>query len=64
MANKSLETLRIMAGFESRLNTLLRLETTACGHEENITKADKQRAKLESYLESEIEKLVKNEVAK
>jgi hypothetical protein len=52
-------TLRIMAGMESRLNTLIRLENRHCGHAEGIAKADKQRDKLEDYIEREIEALAR-----
>lgn len=51
-------TLRIMAGVEQRLNTLLRLETTACGFDERIRMADRQRTRLEKYIEREVERLV------
>ena len=47
-----------MAGFETRLNTLSKLENTACGFEENLIKADRQRDRLLKYLETEIERLV------
>ena len=58
MSKLSSETLRIMSSVEVRLNTLLRLEVTACGYEENIIKADKQWTRLMKYLEREIENLV------
>ena len=57
MSNMRTETLRIMAGIESRLNTLIRLEVTACGHEEEVAKADRQRKRLEQYVERELEQL-------
>lgn len=48
----------IMSSVEVRLNTLLRLEITACGCEERIIKACEQRTSLLKYLEREIENLV------
>jgi hypothetical protein len=53
----SKSTLRILAGVERRLNVLLRLETSACGFEENIEACDCQRKKLMRYIRVEVEKL-------
>ena len=50
-------TLRIMASVERRLNRLLYLESTACGYEEDVAKANAQRDRLEAFLEREIETL-------
>jgi hypothetical protein len=36
------ETLRIMAGLENRLKTLLKLEAEACGHDAEIRRCDRQ----------------------
>ena len=46
-----------MAGVEVRLNRLIDLEVTACGHQVNIDKCDKQRLRLERWLALEVEKL-------
>lgn len=40
------------------MNVLLRLETSACGFEENIEACDRQREKLMRYIGVEVEKLV------
>ena len=54
-------TLRIMAGFETRLNTLIRKEVCACGYEENILEADLYRGLIIKWLEVQIEKLQQSE---
>ena len=57
--SKTTTTLRIMAGVERRLNKLTELEVTACGFEENIAKADKQRDRLMDFIEREVEALAR-----
>lgn len=59
MKSSTLETLRIMAGVERRLNRLMRLETIACGHEEEVAKAERCRDGLMEYIEREVEALVR-----
>jgi len=51
-------TLKILAGVERRLDTLLQLETTSCGFEENSEKCDRQRERLMRFIETEVEKAV------
>lgn len=53
------ETLRIMAGLETRLNTLLRLENSACGHDEGVRKANRQWKKLMKWMEEQVEELAR-----
>ena len=53
-------TIRIMSGVERRLNTLIGLEVTACGHDANVAKADRAYDRLMKFIVKEIETLVQN----
>ena len=48
-------TLKIMAGIESRLNTLILLENSHCGDDYRLAKAERQREKLEQFILNHID---------
>lgn len=52
------ETTNIMASLKRRLNHLSRLETTACGWDEEVDKAARYRIKTEEWLASEIDRII------
>jgi hypothetical protein len=52
------ETLRIMASIERRLETVINLHLTACGHEDMVRKANLQEHRMMKWLERELDKLV------
>ena len=51
-------TLNMMCRIENRLNSLLYLEATHCGHEVEVSKANKSYKRLMAFIEKEIEQLV------
>ena len=52
-------TLDLMVRIENRLNTLICLESTACGHEVLVLRAEASRMRLLKFIERELENLVK-----
>lgn len=59
MIDPTLETLRIMAGFERRLNTYIGHEVTHCGYDERVQVAIKSRERMFDWLQKEIDVLAR-----
>lgn len=51
------ETLRIMAGIETRLNSYIDKQVCTCGHQELEDEAFRYRVRLERFIEKNIEAL-------
>lgn len=49
-----LHKLRVLAGVERRLNTLLRMARTELGFYQNTSKTERQRDRLMAYLDREL----------
>jgi hypothetical protein len=49
---------RFMRKLTRRIDTLVNLESTACGHEENLAQADIYRTKMLKWTAEEVEKML------
>lgn len=57
MPEMTLNTSRVLASVERRLNKVVDISACACGHESELERLKKQRGRLMEYLRVELEKL-------